>query len=395
MFKNNNLLWYYKISLAFLITAFMAFGYPLYASEIKTGKNVTIDEMLGEDLYAASDNVTVISIIQGDANLVGKVITVTSGVSGDLNIIGSEVKIVSNVGDDIHLLGKTGSITGTIDGDVFVAAGDLVIEKNSLIKGDLYIAGGDIKIYGKINGSVFIVGGDVVLAGETGKELKLQAGNTTIIGSIHGKATIGSNQLKIDPQARFYSDVEYWSENDVDFGKSVIAGEARYSAELEQTFKPPYKFIIIFILLWLASSAFTIYLLNRIFGTFFKESSVYLKEKFLASFGTGILYFIVFPILIVILAITVVAFPFAVVFAFVYTLTFMFARPISAIMATYWLQNRLGKEWSRKRIFITGYGIYLGIVFIRFIPIIGWLAEAVFISACIGSGIHVMRRKKM
>ncbi|MDH5720970.1 MAG: hypothetical protein OEZ13_10225 [Spirochaetia bacterium] len=366
----------------------------LAAAQIEAGENVTIDNYVSDDIYAAGGQISVKGAVKEDANLAGGEISVYSNIGGDLNIAGGNVKVLANVSDDIHIAGGQVTIAERIGGDVFIGAGDIFIDKTARIAGSVYIGGGNIKIYGDIDGPVQISGGKILIAGNLKNSLKLSAAETEISGKIAGKAIISSEELQINKDARFHSSVEYWSDEQTDFGKSVLKGKAVYSAKLEPEFHTPWKFMIFFTLLTFLSGLFTIYILNRFFEDFLEESAEYMQENFITGFGTGVLCFLLIPALIFILTIAFITIPFAVVFACLFIILLIFARPITAIMLAQWLQKKLNKEWSKTEMLFISFGIFLLLLFISFIPIVGWLLSAVILAAATGSALQIMWQKK-
>jgi hypothetical protein len=127
---------------------------------------------------------------------------------------------------------------------------------------------------------------------------------------------------------------------------------------------------------------------------FLKNSSQQLQENFLAAFGTGVLYFMGIPVLIILLTVLLFTIPFAIVLCCLYTITLIFARPATAIILAHVLQRRSGKTWSSGRQLLTSFGIYLLIVMISYLPFIGWPVACIIVGASVGSALQVVWAKR-
>ena len=86
----------------------------------------------------------------------------------------------------------------TIDGDLYVAAGQIVID--GTVDGDATIAGGTVTVNGTVNGSLNVGAGTVEVAGEVTGAVRVSAGTVQINGSVGrdvvafgGTVTIGSS----------------------------------------------------------------------------------------------------------------------------------------------------------------------------------------------------------
>ena len=386
----------FKFTFRLIITGFLITGFfALSAAELKVGQSLVIDHKYNDDIYMSAGEIVFKGSVNGDANLIGGEITLNAKVSQDLNVVGGSVTVPSNVGDDVHLLAGQTTLSGVIKGDVFAAGGEIKILDTAKILGDLYIAGANVKVIGDVKGSVVIAGGKVHLSGDIGGDLNIKGGYTEIAAKVHGKSTIASKKLEIDKKAKFYSDVNYWSTEKVDFKANMAKGSLKvtYDETLKTTMDRPWKLIVFFSLIFLLSVMLTIYVLQRTFAPRLRESSDYMVDNFMGSFGTGILYFIAAPVLILLLTITFVGWPFAVVLGSLYTITFIFARPATSIMLTNYLEKRSGATWGSKRHYFTSFGLYLALAFIGFIPIIGWLFIIVLVSSSVGSIIQVSRAR--
>ena len=389
MFKKLKL-----IILSFIYLASFGGVATMQAAELKVGKSLVIDKKFNDDVYFSAGEIVFKGQVNGDANLVAGELTLNADVSQDLNIISGSAAVTSNVSDDVHIVTGQGTISGKIKGDVFVTGGEFKILDGAVIYGDLYIAGGNVKVIGDVKGKVVVAGGNIVLAGNIGKSLKIRSGKADISAKVRGVTSISTRNLKLNSKAKFYGDINYWSKEEVDFSANLAKKNIKvtYDETLKKTYDTPWGLIVFFSIVFLLSVLLTIYVLLRYLGRRLEESSDYLQTNFLGSFGAGVLYFIGVPVILLLLFVTFVAWPFAMVLSYVYVLTFVFARPATSIMLAYYLQKRSGNTWSLKKLYFASFGLYLALAFIGFIPIIGWLFMIVLISGSVGSILQVARQ---
>jgi len=364
------------------------------AADLRKGETVDMDETIKEDLYAGGGEVNLKGSVAGDANVIGGKGTVSLKVDRDLNIAGGDFRLDSRVGDDLHVFAGEVEINGVIGGDVFIVGGDVTIGKEAKIAGDVFVLAGYLKVYGAINGSLNVLGGNVIANGIIGKDFKLRASESSIGGVVGGNASLSAKTLVIGDKARFEKSVEYGSGNEVDFKNSVVNGKAVINPELIQDEKPYWILLPFFGIILLAWVLLVMFLLNRYLGQFLKESSQYLQKNFITGFGTGVLYFIGLPVLMIVLTALLFTIPFAVVLCCLYTISIIFARPATAVILSYLIQERTGKTWNFARQYLVSLGLYVLLFITGHIPFIGWAITALAVGASFGSALQTAWAKR-
>jgi len=374
----------------FLIIAMLVFAIPALAIRIENGDNVQISAPVNEDIYVAAGAVTVSAIVRGDFFAAGGTITLNDSISGDLVVAGGTITFRGVVMDDVRAAGGSLVISGYIGGDLLVTGGTVTIETGAVIMGDIYVAGGNVRMDGRVMGNLKTGTGEFFLNGSIDKNADLNGGKIHLNGKIGGDAIIACQSLKVEPGASLNGSVRYWTEQgEVDFGNALKNGTAMYDTSLKDRFespKPQYLGFVTFfgVLGYLIAMFILLVLGQRLFGSFFNRTVGTMQAAPMQAFGYGFLYFVVVPVAIVLLFITLVGIPVGLIALTFYILFLALAHSITALAAAHWLNVRQAYHWSFWKTVLAALGILVILKTVSMIPFVGWLA--VFIAVCIVFG---------
>jgi hypothetical protein len=315
------------------------------------------------------------------------------------------------INHDYFTAGKRVIINGTINGDAYIAGGQIDI--NGIITGDLLVAGGNIVIRGNVNQNIRGVGGNITIEGRVVKNISLAGGNIMIdksatiggnvvlaggngqiAGNILGDVTAGIGMLDLTPGTVIQGNLNYWSNS-----KATITSEVSVlkSTTFHQTnFRQPMiKERRIFsdangffgIIGFVSSLIFGI-LLIWLFPIYSQKLADNVTNKFWLSLLIGFVTLIIVPITIVLLLITVIGIPFAILLAFAYGFILYLSKLFVALAIGQFI-NAKGK-WNIHPIwtFVGGLVIYY---LVGIIPVIGALMKVIVLFA--GLGTIVMQKK--
>lgn len=239
--------------------------------------------------------------------------------------------------NDVYVAGNTILITGTVEGDVF-AAGNL-ITINGTVLGSVRAAGNTIKINGQVGRNVITFAGNVEInpSSHIGQDLMVNAGQADIAAMVMGDVTGnggqitinapitgdviigGVGQLVLSDEAYVTGDVIYTSEQPavVDTAATVL-GKMRYTTaephtKVELNLKPVF---MIFKLSFVVIAWLGCLLLGSVLLKLLPKTSQNLVDNMLqkpvASFGYGALVVFCAPLLLLLIACTVIGIPLAV-----------------------------------------------------------------------------------
>lgn len=270
------------------------------AFEVRTGDGATHpkNETLTDDLYLLGGSITSSGIIKGDIATFGGNILINGAVSGDVAAGGGNITVLSDIGDDIRLGGGTVVIQGAVGGDVLAAGGQVTLS-SPRIGGDVTIGAGAVHIDAPIVGDLTIGGGDV-----------------RINSAVTGNVDIQAESITLGPKARINGTFTYKSpkEATVESG-AVVVGETAYtkSPDVREAAKLG---LLAFFSIWFVAKMFMVFsgalVLGYVFQRFSDEFVVRATKSTLAEFGRGVIFFIVLPIVSVLLLFTVIGIAFGV-----------------------------------------------------------------------------------
>lgn len=312
-------------------------------------KDVSTTGVVPDDLFIAGKGVVIGDNVGQDVFAGGQSVTVESRVGGDVFAGGNFVRIQGVINDDVLVGGEKVEIrTASVD-DVFAAGNRVEIASDTVVNGSVFAAGQTVTIAGTVKGSVkmtgdnmvikssAVIGGDLLTYGE--KEPVVEAGAV-----IQGNK---KHKLKEVTPARGAS-IGQWV-------GSVVAW-----------------FVVGMVLLYVAPG-FT----RRVTATAIKRSG--------QSIIVGVLWALLCLPAIILLMITIVGMPAAVIIGLLTVLLVMLAVAYAMVTAGVWIMAKLVKSESGQ---VSWQHVLLGVVVYKtvgLIPIVGWPAILVVTLLALGA----------
>lgn len=332
-----------------------------FAAQFQREEVYTLEksDRINEDLYAAGERVTLSGTVNGDAFIASGIVIVDGAVQQDLFAAGGNITISGTIGDDVRMAGGSIVVSGTVRGDLFVAGGEVHITSNGSVEGDLVSAGGSVIINGLVKGNVRVSGGEVVL-------------NNQIDGNVRaasGDVTLGSS-------AFIRGDFDYYSRNEATimdgarvggttlFHKSGIQrGSGKILAGLLG-----FWFFLKFLMM-IVISVLAVYVFRRLTSKVLDRAIAAPGRDFLTGF---ILLFLV-PITAILLCITLVGIPVAILGVLMYVVYLLLTGFLTPVIIGSYINKLITKrpalEMNWKTIV---YGI-LATFILGIIPFVGGL----------------------
>jgi hypothetical protein len=132
---------------------------------------------MGSDHFAAGDSVRVTSPVGGDAILAGNQVEVLEEVGGDLLAAGQDIRIEKAVKDGVFAVGNRVSVDGSVARNVRAAGGTVEIGSGAKIDGNASLAGGRVRVLGPIDGYLQAAGGHVLLDAPVAGDVDVNGGD--------------------------------------------------------------------------------------------------------------------------------------------------------------------------------------------------------------------------
>lgn len=356
----------------------------LAASEVKeTNPNIYLPEgTVYENLYyAVGQNITLNAQMKDDVYLAGANIVISGPVGGDLMIVGSNVIINSDVNGDIRVAAGSVTINGKVSGNVLILAGMVSLGQNSEIGKNLVLLGGQSDVSGKINKNLYAGVGDLLL-------------NNEIMGSVY--LTVSSDgSLVLQPLTNIHGNLEYSAPKTAE----IMAGAKIQSEEKftqlsvtdrmqQRKNQGPNLFF------WFAGLLGAI-IVGLVTVWLFKDQT----GKVLTQFETkiplnilkGLVCFIVAPIALLILAVTIIGFPLAMIVGSFYLVAIYISRIFIGLYLGRLVLKNIFKQNEPQPIWAMMLGLLL-IYILCLLPILGFFVKLVI--AFWGLGVLMSVSKK-
>lgn len=260
--------------------------------------------------------------VEGDLTemsfLSGGEVTVTAQSADDIFVAGGEVALTGASGDHLFLAGGEVSLSEVTAKDVFGASGDISMN-GSMIADDVVLAGGSIELStgNQIGGSAAIAGGSITIDAAIGGDLMVHGGQVFLNGQIGGDADLEGERIKIGPDARITGKLTHkTSWIDIDPAAVIEGGTVALEPQDYEDFKDgaiaaaiAASVVGVMILIGLVVG---VLFLAGFFGGFMRASDEMIRGRTLSTVAVGFLTFVLLPVLVILLMVTVFGIPLAV-----------------------------------------------------------------------------------
>jgi cytoskeletal protein CcmA (bactofilin family) len=367
-----------SLLVAFLI-AIATFGtqtISVAASEIRTGDdpNVPVGETVNDDLYIFGGDVDIAGTVNGDAVVTAGNLDVPGRVDGSLAIIAGQVEISGTVERAVRVAAGDVTISGDLGGDLLVTGGRVTIESTGAIGGDLVVASGDVTILGPVDGDV-----------------RGNIGNLTINEEIGGDVRVTADDIELQSDAQIAGDLDYTSPSEADLDDGAAVTGVRSHNETSR-FTPGDNWVnwvlspLFRLLVALFTGLVLILLLPR--ATAIVADGI--RRSPAGSFVLGLILLVFVPIVSLILFVTLVGIPIAIILWLSYLAVLYLSQIFLGIALG---RTILPKSWDTTG---RGYNLLamtLGVVFLaalRIIPLPFLDSVIAAITAIFGLGAIIL-----
>ena len=223
--------------------------------------------------------------------------------SGNIYTSSRNIQINGNIEGSLYCAASSVLvINGRVSGDVVCLASKVII--NGEIGQDLRIAGSDISLKGKVNGDASIASLDKVnLAPEStiSKDLQIYGSSTEISGEIGNNAYISSHNLKAGNMVKIGGDLSYSSVDEINFANGQVKGKINYN-QVQNNDNAALSVIMIMLMLLVLSMIVVLVV-------------------------PGVATVFLVPIVAILLALSVIGIPVAIVMGFAYVIILIMSAP--------------------------------------------------------------------
>ncbi len=275
--------------------------------------------------------------------------------------------------------------------DRVVLGGSFTLQSGEVLEGDLVVIGGaaELEADSKVTGAVFVMGGNADIAGEVDGDVVLLGGNVNLMqtGWIHGDVSVLGGNLNRDSQAKIDG--------------QVISGGGSFVWPLEGFEFPSYEYVRPFDtfrfrfsplldIFWFGFRSLLMAALAVLTVMFWpnptdRTGKTAIGQPILSG-GLGLLTFIVAPVLLIALTITIILIPVMIVAVILWVVACVFGWIAIGLE----VGNRMAEsfKWELQPAAAAGIGtLVVSLVFggIGLVPCIGWIAPFLVLSVGLGA----------
>jgi len=271
-------------------------------------------------------------------------------IDGDAVLAAGSIDVRGRIGEDLRVAGGFVTLAGPVQGEALVVAGSIAFGPDS-----------------DVGGRAWLAGGDVAVAGRFRRDVKVYARNILVLGHVTGDTHLFGTTIELLPTARIDGNVTYVSNTPIKIhpGANVMGKITREPGRLPTLRMPgwpPFRPLLMFGLL--AAGA----LLLALFPRFTASTVQTVRGSPLGSLGLGTAIFFSLPPVILLLVISIIGIPIALVLAGVYAAALL----AGFLMAAFFVGERL-LQLARRRTVATGYWARVGALAIALIIL--WLVR--------------------
>jgi len=343
------------------------------AAEFRADKSgaTNVSEAVNDDLYAAGSSVALNAPVSGDAIVAGSTATVTGAVGKSVWAAGGTISVTGNVAESVRAIGGNIFINGTVGHDVVVLGGQVSIASTASIAGDLVVLGGTVTVDGPVGGNVYVRGGDV-----------------TINSALAGSANITARTISFGTQAAIGGALVYSSPAAAAIPDGAVRGAVTYNKASAKDNRANQNAFAAFAAAGFFLKIISLFALALVLTMIFKRRSHDIVQNAFTRFGWDILHgfsaLVIIPFAAIILLVTVVGAPFALLTVAAYAIVLVLAGILAPVLVGAWLWKLIKKTSDYQ---VNVYSILIGVLaysLAALIPFVGWIFGFVFMLAALG-----------
>jgi hypothetical protein len=144
-----------KLSALIALVIILLLPAGVFALETRSGGEVVISSPVNDDLLASGGNV-VLNAPVDSAILAGGTIDVNAPVKGDLIAAGGRIRVNSDVGGKIVLAGGSVLVNGSVGTNAIATGGEVTLLPGAIVTRDALLSGGTVKNEGYVGGTLTV-----------------------------------------------------------------------------------------------------------------------------------------------------------------------------------------------------------------------------------------------
>jgi len=281
------------------------------------------------DVLTAGREIVVRQAVRGDVAAAGADVTIDSDVAGYVLGVGRHVTLNGRIGNDLWAAGETVEVASAIGNNAMIAGRTVALHSDSSVAGNARLAGNTVRSEGRVTHNLQVAGRTVSIGGDVGGNVSARGERITVLPTavIRGNFIVESPRPpEISPDAQ-------------------ILGTVRHEAADPRGG-------------WMTWSGFWMWSFLALFvlgaATFFfapvwpRDVGGMLRARPGTSLLAGIALLFLVPVAILVLAITMVGIPLAVVALGLYIALLLLSAAVVSYRLGDWILARIGRPWMSR-----------------------------------------------
>lgn len=268
-------------------------------------------------IYRAGERVTVYDLVNGDLYCFGNQIIIEGVINGDVICVGNDISVRGTVAHDVRVIGRNVTVSGTVGGNVSIVARNANLATRSAVTGD-----------------ATIIATNVTLAGTIGRDATLRANRVIISGTVDRDVASYHASMAINPNAKLGT-LSYSSSNQVTVPDGTVAGDVTPTTTNTPSFMRAFATGTVFLavllyIAWFVSLILTALGVAFLFPKSLEDSVHYAQRQPWISMLAGLLVLTFVPAIIMLLVVSVVGIPLAVIIGCLFLAVVLLSTPFIA-----------------------------------------------------------------
>jgi cytoskeletal protein CcmA (bactofilin family) len=327
-----------------------------HAAEFRYEKEGTVKvdagETIDDTVFLGGKTAIVAGVVDGDVFAAAERVEVTGTVRGNLYAAGESVTIAGEVGGNVHAVGKNVELDTKVGGSGFLAGQNVILTEGSELARGGFLAGESVRAKGRVGRDLYFGAKKMELSGNVERAVRGYGRQVTVSssGSVGGDLHVtvpDEDAAEIDDGATVN-------------GETVI--DIHEEKERRAFLYPGFYFGVL-------AKTLALLLIGLVLVTLFpslRPPAPESSKEVLRDMAIGLVALVATPVVMLLIALTVIGIPVSIVLGTVYALL-LYA---STLVVAYFVAQRFPAEGNRRVVLWTALSLLL-IFFVVKIPLVG------------------------
>jgi hypothetical protein len=346
------------------------------ATSLLGGEEVTVEEgeVLDDDYIVWGGQVDIRGTIDGDLYVLGGVVRVSGDIERDLVVLGGQVDVTGRVDDDLRAVGGQVRLNGIVGDNVVVGGGSVEIGEDAQFGGDLLLGAGSALMRGHVM-KRFIAG----------------AGMLQLQGAVDGDVEIRADDISLNNDVVIGGHFQYFSPQEprIAEGATIVGEIQSHLLDRQDGFRDRS---VASLVRSHGLRALMLAVVGLVFVIAFPRKTLSIvrlvEEQPLQQFGYGLVIAVVAPVVAVLIGVTIIGLPLALMVIALYGILLYLSKVLLAFylgkkVVAFFGMGGEGDEYLTKRVawsVVVG-SLIIGLIgFLTIIPTIGWIISFVVVT---------------